>query len=101
MGVSPVTGPTPNKGYEAAGMQKLGIVVKAMGELIPLLGATSEAGQEVLKSLQRLAKYVPAGAVTPAAERNELENRMLKNQQNSAQMQQMRQGMTQQQPQAA
>lgn len=91
-----MTGPTPNKGYEAAGMQKLGVVVKMMGELIPLLGANSEAGQEILKVLPRLAKYVPAGAVTPAGERNSLEKSMLTNQQNSAQLAQMKQGAAQQ-----
>lgn len=96
MGVSPATGPTPNRGYEAAGLQKLGIVLKLLTDTLPLVGANSEMGQEILKILPRLSKMVPAGSTTPAGERNGLENMMLANQQNNQQMQMLRQQMAQQ-----
>lgn len=89
-GSSSATGPTPNQGYEAAGMQRLGVIVKGMGELIPLLGASSDAGQAVLKALTSLAKFVPPGAVTPAAERNINEQQMFKNVQQAQMLQQLR-----------
>lgn len=72
-------------------MQKLGIVVKMMAELIPLLGVNSEAGQEVMKVLPKLAKLVPPGSVSPASEKNNLESMMMRNAQQGSQMQQMRQ----------
>ena len=72
-GQTPATGSTPNKGYEAAGMQKLGVVVKQLESILPELGASSEAGQAVLKALNSLVKFVPAGSVTPAAQKNSIE----------------------------
>lgn len=96
MGASSATGPTPNRGLEAAGMQKLALIVKGMTELLPLLGAGSEPGQAVLDALKKLSKYVQPGSVTPAAEQNQLQSAMMNNIQNSAMIQQMRQQMRQQ-----
>jgi hypothetical protein len=87
MGVSPVSGPTPNKGYEAAGLQQLGMIVKQLERVIPLLGASSEPGAAALKALNSLAKHVPAGSVTPAAEKNSHEQAMMKATQQNQQMQ--------------
>lgn len=78
-GTSGATGPTPNRGYEAAGLQRLGAVVKQMEELLSMLGASSEPGQAVLKALNSLVKFVPAGAVTPAAERNNIQQMAQRN----------------------
>src|SRR5450631_1192714 len=90
MGVSPATGPTPNKGYEAAGLQQLGMIVKQLGRVIPLLGASSELGSAPLKALNSLAKHAPAGSVTPAAEKNAAEQMMMKATQQNQQMQQLK-----------
>ena len=91
MGVSPVSGPTPNKGYEAAGLQQLGMVVKQLERLIPMLGASSEPGAAALKALNALAKFVPAGSVSPAAEKNSHEQAMMKATQQNQQMQALKQ----------
>ena len=91
MGVSPVSGPTPNKGYEAAGLQQLGMVVKQLERLIPMLGAGSEPGAAALKALNALAKFVPAGSVSPAAEKNSHEQAMMKATQQNQQMQALKQ----------
>ena len=101
MGVSSATGPTPNKGYEAAGLQKLGMVVDQLQQLVPLLGATSEAGAAVLKALGSLAKHVPPGSVTPAAQKNMAENTMMRATQANQQMQALKQGGQGQPPAAA
>ena len=98
MGSTPATGATPNRGYEAAGLQKLGVLVKQMETILPELGATSEAGQAVLKALNALVKFVPAGSVTPAAQKNSIEAQQRNMAQNNQQMQaiaQMRQKMAQ------
>lgn len=87
MGSSPATGPVPNRGFEAAGLQRLGVVTKQLEELLPLLGASSEQGQAVLKALNLLVKHVPIGSVSPQAEKNTLEQAMMKAIQNGKQMQ--------------
>ena len=91
MGVSSATGPTPNRGYEAAAKQRLGVVIRQLEQLVPLAGATSDLGKSILKALNDLAKHILPGEVTPAAERNTLESAMMQNQQNSAMQQQLRQ----------
>ncbi len=89
MGTSPVTGPTPNKGIEVAGVQKLGSVINQLTEVLKMVGATSEMGQAVMKALQGLAKLVPPGASNSASESNNIQNMALKNAQNKSMLQQM------------
>lgn len=86
-GQSPATGPSPNKGFEAAAAQRLGIVIKQLEELVSMAGATTEVGQAALKMLNIGVKLVPAGSVTPAAQKNNLEQMAMKNAQGNAQMQ--------------
>lgn len=90
-GSTPATGSTPNKGYEAAGLQKLGVVVKQLESMLPELGASSEAGQAVLKALTSLTKFVPAGSVTPAAQKNSIEAQQRAHAQQNQQMQALQQ----------
>lgn len=86
-------------------MQKLGVVVKQLESILPELGASSEAGQAVLKALNSLVKFVPAGSVTPAAQKNSIEaqqrNMMQNNQQMMALKQRMQGAGGQPQPQGA
>lgn len=92
MGSSPVTGPTPNKGFEAAGTQKLGLVIKQLTDMFGMFGPGSDQGKDILKALNILAKHVPPGSVTPGAERNSLEQMMLKNAQQTQAMQALKPG---------
>src|SRR3981189_1687893 len=85
-GSTPATASTPNKGYEAAGMQELGVIVKQMEKILSQLGATSEAGQAVLKALNALVKFVPQGSVTPAVQKNSIESQQRNMAQNNQQM---------------
>lgn len=102
-GSSPATGPTPNKGYEAAGLQRLGIALKQLEQLVPLLGATTDPGKDVLKVIGILSKHVPPGSSTPAAEKNNIEQMAMRNaqQQQQAQMLRQQQAQSAQQPKAA
>lgn len=86
MGVSPATGPTPNKGYEAAGLQQLGMIVKQLIECQVKLG-TSDAGQAVNKAIGTLSKFVPSGSVSPAAEKNGMDQARMRALQQNQQMQ--------------
>jgi len=93
-GQTSAVSPTANKGHEAAGLQALGLVVQKMTEIIPLVSAGSDIGQAILDALKKLSKFVPAGSVTPASQRNQLEQMAMKQGQNNQQMQalaQMRQ----------
>lgn len=74
-------------------MQKLGVVVKQLESILPELGASSEAGQAVLKALNSLVKFVPAGSVTPAAQKNSIEAQQRNMMQNNQQMQALKQRM--------
>lgn len=92
MGVSSVTGPTPNKGYEAQVIQRLGSMVNQLTEMLPLVGATSEMGTMIMDTIKKFAKHVPPGASTPASERNNIQQMGMKNAQNMQMMQQMQPG---------
>ncbi len=97
-GSTQAIGATPNKGYEAAGLQKLGVVVKQLEGLLPEVGAGSDIGKAVLDALNKLVKFVPAGSVTPAAQKNSIEAQQRQMAQNNQQMQAlqaMRQRMVQ------
>jgi len=91
-------------------MQKLGVALQNLQDALPLLGANSEPGQALLDMIKKLAKFVPPGSMTPAANRNQLEATAMKQGQNNQQMQMLKQmqaqkmqgaGGPQQQPKAA
>lgn len=86
MGSSPATGPVPNKGFEAAGLQRLGVITKQLEEMLPLVGASSPLGQDILDALKKFTKHVPAGSVSPQAQKNTLEQALMKSIQNGQQM---------------
>ena len=85
---------------EAAAAQRLGLVVKQLEALIPLAGATTDIGKACLEALNKLVKYVPSGSVSPAAEKNNIEQMAMRNAQQNQQMQALKQqqGGGQQQP---
>lgn len=82
---------TPNAGYEAAALQRVGVLVKQVQDLMNMVGATSETGQGLLKALNILVKMVPAGTTSPASEKNMLEQAQMRNTQNMAMQQQLKQ----------
>ena len=62
------------------------MIIKQLEQLVPMLGATSEHGKLVMDALGKLAKMVPAGSVTLAAMKNNIEQMAT---QNASQNQQM------------
>ena len=95
VGSSPATSPVPNKGLEAAGLAKLGLIVRLLEQIVPLLGAGTEAGKDVLKCLTSLAKHIPPGAVSPGIEQSALQKLMLQQRQQGPQIANMRAAMAQ------
>jgi hypothetical protein len=68
----------------------MGMALMALEQAVPLLGANSEPGKDVLQTISRLSKHVPPGTVTPADVKLALEKMMMQQQQFGQQMQQMR-----------
>lgn len=52
-----------------------------------MFGAASEPGKACLDALTKLVKLVPAGSVTPAAQKNNIEQMSMRNTRDNAQMQ--------------
>ena len=68
--------------------------MKQMEKILPQLGASSDPGKAVLDCLNKLVKFVPAGSVTPAAQKNSIEAQqraMAQNNQQAQAVQSMRQ----------
>lgn len=90
-GSSPSVTPNPNQGLEAAAVQRLGVVIKQLTDILPLVGATTEVGEAIMSALRSLGKHVKPGAVTPAAEANQLQRAQLQNAQNGQVLQRLKQ----------
>lgn len=71
-------------------MAKLGLVIRQLETIVPLLGAGTEAGRDVLKALTNLSKHVPPGAVSPGVEKSSMDQMALKMKQQTPQLEQMR-----------
>lgn len=89
LGASPASQATPNRGYEAAAAQRLGVLAKPLMEILQLSGVASDIGKTVLKMLDMIAKISPPGSVTPAAEKNNIEQMAMRNAQQQGMMKQM------------
>lgn len=74
VGASPATQPVANQGAQAAGMARLSMIVQLMEQTIPMLGAGTEAGRDLLQATSRLAKHVSSGSVSQGAQMNALQN---------------------------
>ena len=90
IGSSPATTPSPNRGFEAAGKQKLGLIVQGLEQLVPMLGVGSPEGEAVMKALNILSKHAPPGTNTPASEANQIQKMALANAQRGQQVASMR-----------
>ena len=64
----------------------LGLATQILAQTIPLLGAGSEPGQDVLDALKKLSKHIPPGSVTEADKKNQLQQILMKQQQQAPQM---------------
>ncbi len=56
-----------------------------------MAGAASDIGKACLEALNKLVKFVPAGSVSPAGEKNNIEQMAMRNAQQNQQMQALKQ----------
>lgn len=89
-GATPVSQASPNRGYEAVALQKLGLIGKQLTEILNLVGYSSDVGKEVLEMLRKISKLTPSDA-NAAQERRTIEQMAMKNTQQNQQMQAMKQ----------
>jgi len=88
----------PNKGHEAAGLARLGVVVKLLADIVPMLPPSTEPGKDVIQALQRLSKHVQPGAVSPGVEQASISRLAQQQRQMGPQIAQMRAQSAQQPP---
>lgn len=86
IGSSPATQPVPNRGLQAAGLAKLGVVVRQLEQILPVFGAGSDAGKDILKALNGLSKHVQPGSVSSGVEQTAMQELLMKARQNAPQM---------------
>lgn len=91
MGVSSVTGPTPNKGFEAQAVQRLGGIASLLHETLPMVGYNSELGKAIGNLLDKIVKLLPSGNQDQQAQKNMWQSQMQK----QAQQAQMAQSLKQ------
>lgn len=80
-GSSPVQMPTPDRGLQSAALAQVSWAVRILEKALPLLGAGSNPGKDVLKALQSLTKHVPPGSTMPGAENSVLQQMMMQGKQ--------------------
>lgn len=73
VGASPATQPVPNAGLQAQGVAEIGVILQLMERTLVKVGAGSEIGRDLLKSLNMLTKHVP-----PNAQSSGIQMQMLK-----------------------
>ena len=71
-------------------MARLSLIVKLMQETLPLIGAASEPGQALLKSLTSLSKHAPPGSVPAGVQQNTMQSLLQRQQQMAPQVAAMR-----------
>jgi hypothetical protein len=79
----------------------MGLALIVMEQAVPLAGAATAVGGDLLSAIKLVAKHVPPGSVTPADINNVVQSLMMKQQQATQQIQQMRQQQAQPQQQPA
>jgi len=90
VGASPATQPVANAGLQAAGAARLAMIVRLMEQTIPMLGAGTEAGRDLLQATSRLAKHVSSGSGNQGVENAAMTNAMAQQRQMAPIIAQMR-----------
>ncbi len=89
-GPSPTTMPTPNRGHQAAGLAQVAVAVRILEKALPMLGAESEPGGIVMKTITNLAKLVPQGSTSQGVENQAMQGLMQQQKQEQPMLQVMR-----------
>jgi len=86
-GIQPATSPVPERGLEAQAQAKLALLVMGLTHLLPGMPVGSDMAKDVREALNKLAKHVPPGAVSPGIQMTEAQRQLLMARQNSPMIQ--------------
>jgi len=89
-GSSPVTQPTPNRGLQAGALGIVAQAVRLLEKALPMLGAETEPGKDVMRALPMLSKHIPPGAMSPGVENTALQQLMMQQRQQAPMLQALR-----------
>jgi len=76
-GSSPVQMPTPNRGLQAAALTQVSWAVRILEKALPVLGATSPVGKDIMGAIKSLAKHTPQEQMSTGVENNTLQQMMM------------------------
>lgn len=101
-GSSPATMPVPNRGAEASAIAGLSAISDLLLRLVTQVGAGSDIGKDVLKSISLITKHIPPGSTAQGVQQSAM-MKMMRDQQGQQPMAAMMQarGAQQAAPQAA
>ena len=77
--------PQANRGLQAKGLTQVQTAVRILEQALPLLGADSDPGKDVMKALTSLSKHIPPGSTSPGVERTGLQSMMQQQRQDQPQ----------------
>lgn len=80
-GASPATMPVPNRGIEAAALSRLSVHVQGMQTVLAMLPAGSDAATAIRDALNKVAKFVPPGAVSQGVQMSEAQRQLMQQRQ--------------------
>jgi len=80
-GSSPVAQPTPNRGLQAGALGIVAQAVRLLEKALPMLGAETEPGKDVMRALPMLSKHIPPGAMNQGVENTALQQLMMQQRQ--------------------
>lgn len=86
IGSSPATQPVANRGLQAAGLAQLQVATNILERVLPMVGAGSEAGKDILGALNKLSKHISPGSISSGVEQSALQNMLMKARQEGPQI---------------
>lgn len=76
-GSSPVQLPTPDRGLQAQALTQVSWAVRILERALPVLGATSPLGRDMMVAIRALAKHIQTGEMGSGNEASTLQNMMM------------------------
>jgi len=80
-GPSPASAPSPNRGIEAAALAKLAVHATAIQQLMMAFPIGSDISRDLREAVNKLAKHVPQGAVSPGMQMTEAQKMLMQQRQ--------------------
>lgn len=76
-GSSPAQMPTPNRGLQAAALTQIHWAVRILEKALPVMGATSPVGKDLMSAIRSLSKHIQPGEMGQGSETATLQNMLM------------------------